>query len=470
MPPVSTTDMAVDSDAASPSPPGSLMTLLEEADALQATDPAKAEARYHAILDAPSTPAPTDTLPATATTTTTTSVAAAGIAFEEEENRVKVKEGAIAGLAEVFVKRGDAAAIADLGKKLRVSFFTTIAKAKTAKIVRSLIDAVARIPGTLESGVQVQMCEETVVWCKEERRTFLRQRIEARLAALRLDAKRYTDAMTIITSLLREVKRMDDKAHLLEIQLLESRVYHALRNLPKSRAALTSARTTANAIYVPPALQGEIDMQAGIVAAEEKDYKTAYSYFYEAFEGFSSLEDPRAVRNLKYMLLCKIMTNNAPDIATIMTGSVALKYSGPEVDAMKAVGAAYEARLLQNFEDALDEHKPHLSDDPVVHAHLSTLYDALLEGNLSRIIEPFSKVEIAHVAKLIKLPLETVEAKLSQMILDKKLNGILDQGKGCLIVFEDLPVSTTYQATLDTLHDVDTVLDSLFQRANTLRR
>ena len=47
---------------------------------------------------------------------------------------------------------------------------------------------------------------------------------------------------------------------------------------------------------------------AGILhAADEKDFKTSYSYFYEAFEGYDSIDSPKAIISLKYMLMSKIM-------------------------------------------------------------------------------------------------------------------------------------------------------------------
>ncbi|CAL5218886.1 g624 [Coccomyxa viridis] len=375
---------------------------------------------------------------------------------------IKAKEQAIQRLSNVYAKREDAEALRKLLTELR-PLFGAITKAKTAKIVRNVIETIAKVPNSTQ--LQMEVCTEQVDWAKAEKRTFLRQRIEARLANLYLSNKDYSSALSLISRLLTEVKRLDDKLLLLDIHLLESRTHHALKNLPKAKAALTASRTAANAIYVPPSSQAEIDMQSGTLHAEEKDYKTAYSYFFEAFEALSSLDDPKATLALKYMLLSKVMMKDADEVPGLVSSKAGLKHAGQDVDSMVAVAKAYKDRSLQGFQDALALHKEQLVDDPIVHAHLSELYDTLLEGNLARLIEPFSCVEISHLAQLIKLPQDLVLDKLSQMILDKKFAGTLDQGAGCLEVFEDGAKDGVYPAALDTFSNMGRVIDSLFLRS-----
>lgn len=163
--------------------------------------------------------------------------------------------------------------------------------------------------GVSSAALQIDTTKEAVTWARQSARIFLAQSLETRLVALYFDAGNYKEALNLINNLLRELKRLDDKMILTEVHLLESRVHHALANLTKAKAAQTSARTAANAIYCPPLLQAGLDMQSGVLLAEEKDYKTGFSYFFEALEGFSSQDDKRAVSALKYMLLCKIMLN-----------------------------------------------------------------------------------------------------------------------------------------------------------------
>ena len=161
------------------------------------------------------------------------------------------------------------------------------------------------------------------------------------------------------------LKKLDDKNLLVEVQLLESKTYHALSNLPKARAALTSARTTANSIYVPPKVQAQLDLQSGILhASEEKDFKTAFSYFFKAFEQHDNVEDPMATMALKYMLLSKVMLNLPDEVTVWQTSSyviVALgdfcdselshfRHFGPELEAMKAVALSAKNRSLADFQ------------------------------------------------------------------------------------------------------------------------
>lgn len=95
----------------------------------------------------------------------------------------------------------------------------------------------------------------------------------------------------------------------------------------------------------------------------------------------------------------------------MLSGKLALKYVGSDLDAMKAIADSAHKRSLFDFQAAIGKFPKELQEDVVVKSHLSTLYDNMMEQNLCRIIEPYSKVQVS-----IKL-LEIEENKIKKRFL-----------------------------------------------------
>ena len=256
---------------------------------------------------------------------------------------------------------------------------------------------------------QLRVCREQAAWARAEKRTFLRQRLDARLAGLLLRAGDVAGALRILSALASEVKRLDDKLLLVDVHLLESRAHRALRDLPKARATLTAARAAAASTYVPPAQQAELDAQSGTLHADERDYRTAFSYFYEAFDALAPMSGAavgggagagaasssgaeqekkaeggaakgaagasetggssssaalqhrkNAASALKHMLLCKVMMGDAAEVPGLVAAKAGTRFAGRDVDALSAVAAAHAARSLSALDKALADWREEL--------------------------------------------------------------------------------------------------------------
>eukprot|EP00922_Rhytidocystis_sp_ex-Travisia-forbesii_P071610 GHVS01106845.1.p1 GENE.GHVS01106845.1~~GHVS01106845.1.p1 ORF type:complete len:479 (+),score=64.95 GHVS01106845.1:91-1437(+) len=442
------------------------------------------------------------------------------------ELELRHKESAIYCLGELYAETKNSTELQSLIRNCEC-FFHTLPRARTAKIVRRLMEAVAKVPETGE--LLLDMYTQCIQWCTKEKRTFLRHRVEARLALLYHKMGRLQDGLELVTKVLKEVKKLDDRLLLVELHLIESKIYWTTRNIPKSKAALTAARTNANAIHCPPLLQGDIDLQGGILHAQEKDFKTAFSYFFEAFEAFGSAavvvqtnhqntnhrttaggvgttavvvvppavvggvgdkksvttatevaagsgvvavsagggaDVPRPLQALKYLMLAKVMCGQVDDLTPILSGKQGLKYASQvDVEALRAVAKCHKERSLSMFETTLAKYEHELYGDAVLKHHINDLYETLLEQNILRILEPFSHVEISHVAKLMDLPLANVQRKLGEMVLDGKLQGTLDQGSGVLILFDEPSLPDTYEDALATLTNMAEVVETLHEKA-----
>jgi len=389
--------------------------------------------------------------------------------LSDNEDDIKKREESLLELGKILADTNQPEQLRAVIQDAR-PFFISIGTAKAVKIIRNLVELCLRIPGG-DGDVKVNLCNECIQWAEGQNRVYLRQILQARLIRLYNDLGRYSQATLLATELIRELKRLDDKDLIVEVQLENSKACYNLSSHSKARAALVSARTTANSMYIPPRMQAALDMQSGILhAGDDRDFKTAFSYFFEAFEGFDSVNDQEeALRSLKYMLLCQIMLGNYDEVKNLLMHKTAMKYTSTELDAMVSISEAAKKRSMADFNAAFGRYRDELQCDSVIRKHFNSLSATMLEKDLCRLVEPYSQVQIAHIAKTIGMDIDKVERKLSQMILDKKFSGCLHQGDGLLVVFEVPGPDHTYELGVKTIHAMSEVLDALYARARSIR-
>lgn len=98
---------------------------------------------------------------------------------DNSEDIIKIKEKAIYSLASIYSEKKLADDLITLLENILPILKEIPHKSKTAKIVRTIFDFTTRIPGN--EGKLIEMCEKIAEWCEENKRTFLKHRIQTKL-------------------------------------------------------------------------------------------------------------------------------------------------------------------------------------------------------------------------------------------------------------------------------------------------
>ncbi|KAI4835974.1 26S proteasome regulatory subunit RPN6 [Plasmodium brasilianum] len=503
------------------------------------------------------------------------------------------------------------------------NYFNVLPQAKTAKLIRNIVEKISKKIRNISTLYII--FKKYINWAYEKKRNFLRCRIEVKIIILFILKQKYKTALSLIERLLKEVKKVDDKTLLLELYIVETKIYMLLKNSSKMKASLTFAKNIANTINTAIYINSEIDLLSGILFIYEKDYRSAYIYLYECYEtlytyiynshnntldflskkhndfysviihniintstissqnktksisqispfllsfytfyeyydssnsvlnldemNISSnnvnliysdmickisssyqeldeekiycitnpielnydliknltldnygnllesksckitensififpennivfgnfglnlnIENLKIIVPLKYMLLCKILEeNNRKDINTILCENNKLNYiPNKEIQILLDISKCYENRSLDVFEKIIKINIFLINIDKVIYNYLKELYELLLEKNILKIIEAYSCIDLNYISQKLNLDINKIISKLSEMILDKKLNATLDQNIGILILYDDMPDTKNYQDVLEIINNLTESVDILYQKA-----
>lgn len=162
------------------------------------------------------------------------------------------------------------------------NYFNILPQAKTAKLIRNIVEKISKKIRNISTLYII--FKKYMNWAYEKKRNFLRCRIEVKIIILYIIKQKYKTALSLIDRLLKEVKKVDDKTLLLELYIVQTKIYMLLKNSTKMKASLTFAKNIANTINTAIYINSEIDLLSGILFIYEKDYKSAYIYLYECYE------------------------------------------------------------------------------------------------------------------------------------------------------------------------------------------
>ncbi|PPQ94734.1 hypothetical protein CVT25_007699 [Psilocybe cyanescens] len=375
--------------------------------------------------------------------------------------------------------------LAEVINRSRAFISSTAKDRETHYALRTLLDYFAAIPDS--QNVQMKALTDNKAWAKQEKRIFLKHSLETRLVGLCV--------CSLISIILPVFRVLSFRYHLLYIETTRVPLVPARtrshrhpaygtqaarrqddphRGAPPREKGVSRAGQHAQGPRHPshplaqpppqstarPPSKPSSTCSPASCTRRRRTYSTAYSYFLEAFENLSVLGESDGgsgneggkgggkgggkALEAKYMLLCKVMFNLPEDVNALLTIKLSLRYaSSHDVESMRAVASAHQKRDLHAFQGVLREYQVELQSDPTIRTHLAALYDTLFEGNLKKIVKPYSVVEVAYVVEQVRQERQAVETnadfffldgKLSKMILD---NGVLDQDRGCLVIYDE---------------------------------
>ncbi|CEQ40472.1 SPOSA6832_02107, partial [Sporobolomyces salmonicolor] len=332
------------------------------------------------------------------------------------------------------------------------------------KAINRILDYVSAEP-KLGTDKMQEFYEVTMKALEEQKNDRLSTKTNLKLAKLWLDRHEYNRLnkarlfLSLFLKLHASCAPTDDGADVdsskgttqLEVYALEIQMYGELKNNKKLREIYEKSLRVRSAIP-HPRIQGVIRECGGKMYMSEKDWTKAQVDFFEAFKAYDEAGSAQRTQVLKYLVLAHMLTES--EIDPFDSQETKPYKNDREIAAMQALVQAYQRRdvheaekilrstshpLLSQFEASLSHsrlartaNRETIMDDPFIRGYIDDVLRSLRMQWILDIIKPYTRIEIAYLARQLGIPNEQVEEIVVALILDEKIQGRIDQVSGRL--------------------------------------
>ena len=162
------------------------------------------------------------------------------------------------------------------------------------------------------------------------------------------------------------------------------------------------------------------------------EYEEASKTFFQAFKSYDEAGDKSRLRCLKYLVLASML--HASQINPFDSQEARPYRDDPEIVAMTNLVRAFHSNEIHNFERILRQNQGRIMDDEFIREHIEELLRTIRIQVLRRYIRPYQRISLAAIAiALNDIPISEVESLLTSLILDGKLDGLINRTTNTLI-------------------------------------
>ncbi|XP_028148013.1 COP9 signalosome complex subunit 2 [Diabrotica virgifera virgifera] len=218
---------------------------------------------------------------------------------------------------------------------------------------------------------------------------------------------------------------------LLEIYALEIQMYTQQKNYKQLKELYERSLKVRSAIP-HPLIMSIIRECGGKMHLRSGDYEKAYTDFFEAFKNYDEAGNPRRINCLKYLILTSMLLVSA--INPFDSQEAKPYKNDAEVKAMTQLISAFQNNNIKEFETIFQENKESLMGDPFIHESISDLLTRVRTKALLAILKPYRNIKLEFISKELGINEEDVESLLVSCILDKSIDGKIDQMRRVFIM------------------------------------
>ncbi len=159
----------------------------------------------------------------------------------------------------------------------------------------------------------------------------------------------------------------------------------------------------------------------------EENWKEAQTDFFESFRNYDEAGSLQRIQVLKYLVLTTMLMKS--DINPFESQETKPYKNDPRISAMTDLVDAYQQNDIQKYESILQNNKDVLAD-PFIAENIDEVTRSLRTTGVLKLIAPYTRFTLAFIAQRLKISITEVQDIVGFLILDKKLEGKINQEKG----------------------------------------